>query len=78
MVSFVHTWTHSPPNKTHIHSTSTIKEENCAVVLLMDDTPTIYMCIYFCGFSIFVYFCVQINAGVKFLLCGKPLPASIA
>ena len=41
---------------------STVKTENCAVVLLcvlMDDTPTIDVMWIFCVFSIYVYFCVQ-------------------
>ena len=59
----------------------TVKTENCAVVLLcilMDDTPTIdVMWIFLCGFSIYVYFCVQKCRCASLLLCGKPLPARI-
>ena len=54
---------------------STVKQENCAVVLLyvlMVDTPTIgVMCAFF---SIYVYFCVQKFRCARFLLCSKPLP----
>ena len=61
-----------------MYITYTVKTENCAVVILcvlMDDTPTIDIMWIFCGF--FLFLCTK-NAGVCFLLCGKPLPARIA
>ena len=55
----------------------TVKQENCAVVLLyvlMDDTPTIDVMIFCVCFSIYVYLCVQKCRCARFLLCGKPCP----